>query len=96
MVLLSLLYSLIIDCGSPNSIRNGSINLDVSDMTTLQSTATVTCELGFDSSTESVACLANGTWEYASCIIKGQFRNTLCKCISYVKCTYPENVKETK
>jgi hypothetical protein len=60
-----------IDCGAPYTIKNGTINLERSGFTTLQSTATVSCDTGFDRSTDSITCLENGTWELASCIIKG-------------------------
>ncbi|XP_060554933.1 sushi, von Willebrand factor type A, EGF and pentraxin domain-containing protein 1-like isoform X2 [Ruditapes philippinarum] len=62
--------SCFVDCGAPYTIKNGTINLERSGFTTLQSTANVSCDTGFDRSTDSISCLANGTWEQASCIIK--------------------------
>jgi hypothetical protein len=41
------------------------------DKTTYQSTASVTCDTGFDRSVESISCQQDGKWEYVSCDIKG-------------------------
>ena len=58
------------DCGDPKEIDNGKITVE-NDQTTYQSTASVTCDTGYDASIESVTCQENGEWLNASCTIKG-------------------------
>jgi hypothetical protein len=59
------------DCGDLYQIRNGSIKLDISGKSIYLSKASVTCDLGFDPSNESISCQADGTWQNATCVIKG-------------------------
>lgn len=64
-------FILFTDCGIPGEITNGTSELDVPGKTTYPSTATISCDLGFEASADSISCQANGTWEDASCEIKG-------------------------
>jgi hypothetical protein len=61
-----------LDCNTPDTINNGSIQLDVSDSTTYGSTASVSCDTGFDRSRASISCLASGEWQNATCTIRGK------------------------
>jgi hypothetical protein len=66
-----------IDCGVPSEINNGSVTEDVAGKTSYLSTAKVSCDTGFDSSTDSIMCQADGTWQEASCKIRGEFSTVL-------------------
>ncbi|XP_053376929.1 brevican core protein-like [Mercenaria mercenaria] len=57
------------DCGTLPSISDGSVRLD-STTTTFGSTATVSCNVGYDPSVATIRCQASGAWEYAACTIK--------------------------
>ncbi|XP_053396463.1 sushi, von Willebrand factor type A, EGF and pentraxin domain-containing protein 1-like isoform X5 [Mercenaria mercenaria] len=58
------------DCGIPRTLDNGTIDIDTPGKTSYLSTATVFCDSGFDESSDSISCQANGTWQAASCVIK--------------------------
>jgi hypothetical protein len=55
----------------PSQIANGTVKLDSSGETTYRTTATITCDTGFETSDDSISCQADGSWEEASCKIKG-------------------------
>ncbi|XP_053378091.1 sushi, von Willebrand factor type A, EGF and pentraxin domain-containing protein 1-like isoform X2 [Mercenaria mercenaria] len=57
------------DCGSLPSISDGSVRLD-STATTFGSTATVSCNIGYDPSVATIRCQASGAWDIAACTIK--------------------------
>lgn len=60
------------DCGSPIAINNGSITLHVANTSTYGAFANVSCDTGYNASIEVVTCLETGTWEAASCLLKGR------------------------
>ena len=59
------------DCGMPEPLVNGTISLDTNGETTYLSTASVSCDTGFNMSTNSISCEASGKWQAVSCVIKG-------------------------
>ena len=60
------------DCGAVATQPNGQINLEDAVNTTFGATANVTCDSGFDASTNQVTCLSNGSWSWAACLPKGK------------------------
>jgi hypothetical protein len=69
---------LIVDCGDLSEINNGSITLTDSNKSTYLSTATVDCDPGFRESIKVISCQANGQWQGAFCIIRGNTLSLLC------------------
>jgi hypothetical protein len=61
----------ILECGLPETLANGTISLNDPVKSSYSSTAKVTCDIGFDASTNEISCEASGKWQEAICIIKG-------------------------
>ena len=62
------------DCGSPTSPGNGTIELIDAGKTTYGTTATQSCNIGFDlTGVANITCGADGHWSspVVTCIIKG-------------------------
>ena len=58
------------DCGNLTLLPNGELLPDIADESFFNSTASVTCNPGFDPNTTSITCLATGNWEGAECTPK--------------------------
>ena len=61
------------DCGPTDTIDNGTITLNSLGTTTYLSTASVSCDEGFDASTSSITCQSDGSWQNTSCNIKSKY-----------------------
>ena len=62
------------DCGLPTSPDNGTIELIDAGTTTYGTTATQSCDIGFDlTGVANITCGADGNWsnQAVTCIIKG-------------------------
>lgn len=57
-----LIFKFIIDCGPLPLVANGSVSLDTSK-STVGSTATVTCAVGFETNQSSIVCQSSGSWD---------------------------------
>lgn len=64
--MVSLTLILETDCGS----SNGSTTFHVGDTISYGAFANVSCDTGYNASTEVVRCLETGTWESTSCLLK--------------------------
>ena len=71
------------DCGNIPTINNGTINLDSPGVTTYLATAKVTCDTGFNVTSETIYCQANGKWQESVCVLKG---NNCYKYHLYFRC----------
>jgi hypothetical protein len=70
-IFISIPFEMSLDCGTLNTISNGTLQLD-SNITTYGATATVNCSIGYHATVESVLCNSSGLWGDAHCKIKGR------------------------
>jgi hypothetical protein len=70
-ILISISFQMSLDCGTLNTISNGTLQLD-SNITTYGATATVNCSIGHHPTVASIACNSSGLWDEAHCKIKGR------------------------
>ena len=68
------MYIIVTDCGKPTSPANGTITLEMSNVTTYGVSANQSCDVGYElNGTTTITCTENGTWSASPviCTMKG-------------------------
>ncbi|XP_060560780.1 sushi, von Willebrand factor type A, EGF and pentraxin domain-containing protein 1-like [Ruditapes philippinarum] len=59
----------LIDCGTVPQLDNGNVVLKVDGLSSYGTEAVVTCEQGYNTTSETIQCLDTGKWDKTSCEI---------------------------
>jgi hypothetical protein len=62
-----------LDCGTVPQLDNGNVVLNVDGLSSYGSEAVVTCEQGYNNTSETIQCLDTGKWDNTSCEIVGKY-----------------------
>jgi hypothetical protein len=81
---LSTLYSShCLNCGNVPKLDNGNAVLKVDGLSSY-SAESVTCEKGYNVTSETIQCLDTGKWDNTSCEIVGQYTCNMVSCVKWL------------